>query len=138
MNHLSDTELNELKNLLSQRGATLRKEVSDAKEADQADREGFAGVAPDMVDIAQSRGMADFRHAEKERDQLELTEIAEAQARIADGSYGECSECGCEIPVARLRVEPTARRCIDCQERHERTHPAPVPVVPTGLDISNG
>ncbi|MFT3857643.1 MAG: TraR/DksA family transcriptional regulator [Aquabacterium sp.] len=137
MNHLNDTELNELKDILTRRDATLREEVRDAKDADQADREGFVGVAPDMVDVAQSRRITDFRHAERERDQLELTEIAEAQARIADGSYGECSDCGCEIPVARLRVEPTARRCIDCQERYERTHPAPVPVVPTGQDVAS-
>lgn len=30
-----------------------------------------------------------------------------------------CLDCGGEIPAARLRVQPRAARCIECQKEHE-------------------
>ena len=43
-------------------------------------------------------------------------------ARINEGSYGLCESCGQEIPAARLQAEPTALRCVHCQELYEKTH----------------
>jgi DnaK suppressor protein len=55
------------------------------------------------------------------RDLHELAEVEAALARMADGTYGECSDCGMPIPPARLAAYPTARRCVACQEAAE-TH----------------
>jgi RNA polymerase-binding protein DksA len=49
-----------------------------------------------------------------------MEDIAEALARLDDGSYGLCSSCGIPIPLPRLEAVPTTRRCVPCQERHER------------------
>lgn len=38
----------------------------------------------------------------------------------ASASPRECDDCGEDIPEARLRAAPGARRCIDCQSRSER------------------
>ena len=46
--------------------------------------------------------------------------IAAALARIDDGSYGDCLECGEPIADARLEVQPWADRCIDCQSAQEQ------------------
>jgi RNA polymerase-binding transcription factor DksA len=32
----------------------------------------------------------------------------------------ECEECGCEIPLARLRVAPRAMTCVECAEEREK------------------
>ena len=40
-----------------------------------------------------------------------------ALARIEDGSYGECVECGDEISEQRLQARPEARLCITCASR---------------------
>lgn len=48
-----------------------------------------------------------------------LTRIDEALHRLEDGTYGECAECGTEIPSARLKALPFAVLCRDCQEREE-------------------
>lgn len=64
------------------------------------------------------------RHAEKERDQQELQQIADAQERMRSGDYGVCVDCGVAIAMERLQALPAAERCIACQERHERAHPA--------------
>jgi DnaK suppressor protein len=39
--------------------------------------------------------------------------------RVADGSFGECVDCGEAIARARLEANPAAERCIACQERAE-------------------
>ncbi|MCC6195078.1 MAG: TraR/DksA C4-type zinc finger protein [Burkholderiales bacterium] len=57
--------------------------------------------------------------AEVSRDAGELREVEAAFARVADGTYGECVDCGKNIPHARLVANPSAARCIPCQERAE-------------------
>lgn len=48
-----------------------------------------------------------------------ISEIDAALERIEDGSYGTCSNCGEEIPSARLEANPWASLCIDCKRRAE-------------------
>lgn len=50
-----------------------------------------------------------------------LNKIDVALRRLAEGTYGECFECGDEIAEARLRALPFAVRCKDCQEAREAT-----------------
>ena len=40
--------------------------------------------------------------------------IESALARIEDGSFGECQNCGEAIAPKRLQIDPTAPVCIDC------------------------
>ncbi|MFE4669829.1 TraR/DksA family transcriptional regulator [Streptomyces sp. NPDC056716] len=46
-----------------------------------------------------------------------LTEIDEAFARVADGSYGRCVGCAKPVAAERLEILPYTRYCITCQ-RH--------------------
>jgi DnaK suppressor protein len=48
-----------------------------------------------------------------------LSRIDEALRRLEAGSYGECAECGTEIPQARMKALPFAVLCVECQERRE-------------------
>jgi RNA polymerase-binding protein DksA len=41
--------------------------------------------------------------------------IDRALKRMHDGTYGNCERCGREIDFARLKAEPYANLCIDCQ-----------------------
>lgn len=50
-----------------------------------------------------------------------LREIADALERIRRGTYGECEGCGKDIPRKRLEVFPSARYCVDCQSKLEKT-----------------
>lgn len=45
-----------------------------------------------------------------------LQGIETALRRLKSGRWGVCSECGTEIPAARLRALPFAERCRECQE----------------------
>ena len=44
----------------------------------------------------------------------QLAEVDAAKARLADGTYGTCEECGGPIGEGRLEARPTARTCIRC------------------------
>lgn len=46
--------------------------------------------------------------------QAEARQITLALARIDNGTYGTCANCGDEIPRARLEAEPAATRCVKC------------------------
>ena len=48
-----------------------------------------------------------------------LSEIDGALQRIEVGTYGTCSNCGDEIPRARLEANPWASLCIDCKRKTE-------------------
>ncbi len=47
-------------------------------------------------------------------EQQLLEEIAAAFARMEQGTYGRCENCGQEIGKERLRAVPYARFCITC------------------------
>lgn len=52
----------------------------------------------------------------------ELRDIDATRARIAEGSYGTCVDCGVDIGFERLAAYPTAKRCLPCQQLHERVY----------------
>lgn len=84
---------------------------------------GIAGEVRDAGDASVAQEQSDLRTRRVERDATALTAVGRALARLEDGSYGECVDCGLEIGTARLAVVPEAERCSHCQERFER-HPA--------------
>lgn len=51
-----------------------------------------------------------------------LNQIGEAVARLAEGTYGNCCECGANIAEPRLRALPFAVRCKGCEEVWEVVH----------------
>jgi DnaK suppressor protein len=53
---------------------------------------------------------------------VRLRDIDVALARIKDGTYGTCIDCGEDIPEARLNALPTAMSCVKCQQDYEKQH----------------
>ena len=76
----------------------------------------------DSADAAAVDQIVDLDNAELARDLRELRELEPAQARFDAGSFGQCIDCHEEIEYARLRAQPGALRCIDCQRIYENTH----------------
>ena len=48
-----------------------------------------------------------------------LNKMNDAVARLEQGDYGYCFDCGEEIAEKRLRALPFAVRCKDCEEARE-------------------
>ena len=55
----------------------------------------------------------------EENSEHVLAEIDAALRRIEDGTYGQCTNCGRQIPEERLEARPYATLCIDCQRQRE-------------------
>jgi DnaK suppressor protein len=71
-------------------------------------------------DWAKADAERDLSIALEERESAELVAIDQALKRVADGSFGLCLDCGVEIGTARLHANPTAMRCVACQEKREK------------------
>lgn len=70
----------------------------------------------DPMDRATADNAMDERLQEAGRDSEQLAQVETALRAIEAGTYGVCSECGQEIPVARLDAVPWATLCIRDQE----------------------
>jgi RNA polymerase-binding transcription factor DksA len=57
---------------------------------------------------------------DQEKEMVEL-----ALARLTEGKYGICVDCGEEIPAARLDAQPEAIRCVEDQRRYEASRGTP-------------
>lgn len=87
----------------------------------EAAAEHFAHPEDSPAQVASER---ELEFAIGEHETAELGAIDAALQRIEAGNYGECIDCGVDIPIARLHAAPEASRCIGCQEKHEHDHPA--------------
>ena len=47
-----------------------------------------------------------------------LSQVERALAKLANGTYGVCEDCGSPIAEARLEAKPAARYCIACAGKH--------------------
>lgn len=54
------------------------------------------------------------------RETLYVKKVEEALARIDEGTFGECLECGEDIELKRLEARPTATLCVNCKEDQEK------------------
>jgi len=68
------------------------------------------------MDALQAQSMS---QESQRRDQLEHRKIEEALKRIEDSEFGTCFECGEEIALQRLELNPTATLCIVCATKKE-------------------
>jgi RNA polymerase-binding protein DksA len=119
---MTSTQLRELTDALE---AARRVRVAE-KAGNEDDLRAIASEKePEMEERAQEERTASILVSLNAHDDRAIADIDGALARVEDGSYGECEECENQIPIARLRAIPTARRCVECQqavERHQASH----------------
>lgn len=75
--------------------------------------------APNQDSTAQTATERELELTLDDRETTELNAVDAALQRIEAGTYGQCTTCGIDIPLARLQVAPEAPRCIGCQEKSE-------------------
>ncbi len=69
---------------------------------------------PEGATIAADRSMVS---ALAQAARRQLAEIDAALARLDDGTYETCLQCGTPIPAGRLEARPAATLCITCADR---------------------
>jgi DnaK suppressor protein len=110
----------ELKRMLDERKREILAEVQE-KIRDVRSENSF-GKMNEVLDSGESSEadiQEDIEFALIQMKAETLSKINEALARLEEGAYGYCFECGQDIAQQRLRALPFAVRCRDCEEARE-------------------
>lgn len=127
----SGAELDMLARRMEARRDELAAEVREGLARTRRDSlPGLGETVGDDADRAFAEVQRGTDDAELQRDARELAAIEAALGRIARGEYGVCADCGLPIGTKRLLAQPSALRCLHCQEVHERTYAPPDSTAP--------
>ena len=74
----------------------------------------------DLADKAASAYSKELNFSLSDGERGVLMLIDEAFARIKEGTFGTCTNCGKTINEKRLQAVPWTAFCIDCQELQEK------------------
>ena len=110
---LTTAQINELKALLLKRREELQREM-------QQNRENLTPPTNDEGGMVQRNVAREVDQTLTDLDAADITRIDRALKAMADGSYGQCGECGCDIPFERLQIEPQTEHCVTCKGRWEK------------------
>ena len=90
------------------------------KKKSEMEKSGTSDESMDSVDQANSNYRTDFNLKRREMVIQQVKEIDEALERINSGEFGDCDNCGEQIPRGRLEVRPNARFCTLCKDEMEK------------------
>jgi DnaK suppressor protein len=111
----------ELKSMLDDRRRALQAEVQGKMRGvrEEGSWGGKLNEVLDAVESAEADIQEDLEFALVQMKSETLNKVNDALARLEQGSYGNCFDCGDEIAEKRLRALPFAVRCKDCEEARE-------------------
>ena len=111
----------ELKGMLEERRREIHAEVQ-GKMRDVRAEGTWGGKQNEVLDAVESSEADIQEEIEFALIQMKsetLNKVNDALARLEQGDYGNCFDCGEEIAEKRLRALPFAVRCKDCEEARE-------------------
>ncbi len=106
-----------LKNALLAEKASLTEQLNQLSVVVKEEGVGYSTHPADDGTLAfdQARDLAVQQNA-----QATLRLVDDALARLDNGTYGLCIDCGTEIDAARLKAIPYAALCLKCQSKREQ------------------
>ena len=110
---LGDAATVDYRALLEEERADLEAKLEELGEG--AGRLNYDSNFADSSQVTAERGEVEAL-AGKLREAL--SEVERALAKLDDGSYGECDDCGQAIDPLRLEAKPAAPYCINCASKH--------------------
>jgi RNA polymerase-binding protein DksA len=116
---LTDEQIAGLRDQMRARSRVLEAEIATKLRESTEDFEEL-GRTGDQADIAWAETESGLDLAEAQRDIEEWRGLRDALRRIDEGRYGVCLDCGTEVPIERLHLQPLAIRCVNCQARREK------------------
>ena len=118
---MSRNRYSELKQMLDGRRREIHAEVQGKMRGvrEEGVWGGKLNEVLDAVESAEADIQEDIEFALVQMKSETLNKITDALARLDQGDYGNCFDCGEEIAEKRLRALPFAVRCKDCEETRE-------------------
>ena len=118
---MSESRYTELKQMLQARRREIQAEVQGKMRGvrEEGTWGGKLNEVLDAVESAEADIQDDLEFALVQMKSETLNKINDALARLEQGDYGYCFDCGDEIAEKRLRALPFAVRCKDCEEARE-------------------
>ena len=114
---LSDNDLQRFNSLLLKLKAELLKAGETGQQAEEVVELDQTRVGRlSRMDAMQAQAMS---LETGRRRRMHILAINSALARIENGDYGDCYDCGEIINPRRLEADPATRLCIDCAEAQE-------------------
>src|SRR5512143_2178100 len=110
-------ELEKYRKLLEPKKAELSNELAKARSAEEESNE---EATQDIADKAVSSYTREFLYSLTDGERTTLLQIDDALARVDEGTYGLCLNCGQLMTEKRLNAVPWAPYCLDCQELSEK------------------
>ena len=114
---LDEIQLEQLRSLLVEKQQQLRAQFTSTDSSTRPvklDQQSVGRVS--RIDAIQQQQMA---IANQQQTRQLLKQIELALHRIEAGEYGICARCETPIAFARLKAQPTAHLCIECQSAAE-------------------
>jgi DnaK suppressor protein len=81
-----------------------------------------SGYPQDAADAGAMLSEADRSEAILHSARGQRDEVLAALTRLDENTYGQCTDCGHEIPEGRLDARPDAARCVACQAKWTKKH----------------
>src|ERR1700682_5434182 len=118
---MSGTRYSELKQMLDERRREIHAEVQGKMRGvrEEGAWGGKMNEVLDAVESAEADIQEDIEFALIQMKSETLNKVTDALARLKQGDYGYCFECGEEIAEKRLPALPFAVRCKECEEAKE-------------------
>lgn len=110
--HLTPEQIEELRTELMRQKRKLERSMSITDEAMRPvtlDQSAVGRLS--RIDSLQNQGLT---RGLQEREEAKLSQILGATARLEEGTYGRCVQCGGPIPYERLFVFPETPSCAAC------------------------
>jgi RNA polymerase-binding protein DksA len=114
------TDYADLENDLRQTRERLRGEIEQRLLDSEANAyEDIAHRVHDAGEASVSDLLKGLEFDRIQNESREIEAVEHALTKFDNNQYGICEDCGTQIRIERLRAEPTATRCINCQQKHE-------------------
>ncbi len=118
-----------LREKLRQESAELRSALSKAEDRLRQLNATDVSQADETLTNCDFEYLSNAYNRQRER----LKSIVESLERIDEGTFGMCVGCGKPIGQKRLKVMPSARYCLSCQEELEQDACRPILSVNSSL-----
>ncbi|HXG62932.1 MAG TPA: TraR/DksA C4-type zinc finger protein [Planctomycetota bacterium] len=116
---LAPEELERFEALLRERRTELLERLGRLERESTSETGEISTLPNHLADLGTDQFEQTLALELRSEEARELREIDEALARLREGTYGRCEDCGRPIARERLEAIPYARQCRNCRLKEE-------------------